>query len=486
VLAIVVIVAGIAMYINFSGIPKYEARKINLKVEVTQARVERGRDLAMTMCRMCHYNQTTKTLSGTRLLDMPPEFGKAFSKNITQHPTQGIGKWSDGDIAWLLRTGIHPHTGAYVPPWMIKLPNMADEDLYSIIAWLRSDDPLLAATDQDNTQSEPSFMAKALCYVAFKPFEYPTKPIAYPDTTNTVAYGRYIVTAVHDCYGCHLSDFANYNQLEPEKSVGFCGGGMAMPDANGLAQMSANITPDKETGIGKWTRDEFIKTLKTGVRPDGKPLRYPMTRMHTMSDHAAGCIYDYLRTIPTISQKVARSQPKGPWADDGEKLFDMKGCTSCHGKNGVGYATLKAADAKYPDDSVLVDVIKEQIRYNPDGFMPRYADVLNDAELATLAQHVRVNFASSSRKRRMENGERLEGFRECDVDAGSPFAETEIYASDQAPFLIQVGANSKTGHGFHVRKAVFVDAGSNIPNTGKHSGAHDPEEFAAKLNLCGE
>ncbi len=397
VLAIVVILGGIALYINIAGVPSYDTRTINLHVERTPARIERGRYLATQLCAMCHLNPRTKVLSGTEMLDMPPEFGRAWSKNITQHPTKGIGKWTDGELAWLLRTGIHPKTGKYVPPWMVKLPHMADEDLYSIIAWLRSDDPMLAASDADNREPEPTFLAKLLCYVAFKPFDYPSKPIPLPDTANTVAYGKYLTTAVFDCYGCHLADFANMNAADPESSKGYLAGGMQMPDAAKHTSVSANLTPDKQTGIGSWTRDEFITVLKTGIRRDGTPLRYPMTRLQKFSDHALGSIYDYLQTVPAVNNKITRTLPNGPWKSEGERLFDVYACSSCHGKDGVGFASLKLADAKYPDDSVLIDVIKDQVRYNPDGFMPRYDGVLDDGKLTMLAQHVRGLCRSGSK-----------------------------------------------------------------------------------------
>lgn len=389
VLAVVVIAGGFAAYVALSGLPQYETRVITLTVERTPERVQRGRELGLSLCAACHRNPTTKRLTGTQMLDMPEAFGKAYSKNITQHPTKGIGKWTDGDIAWLLRTGIHPHTGVYVPPWMIKLPHMADEDLYSIIAWLRSDDPMLAASDVDNVPSEPTFFAKFLTRVAFKPFDYPTARIPRPDTTNTKQYGRYLTTAVYDCYGCHLADFADVNALEPEKSKGYCGGGIEMKDAMGNTIVSSNITPDNATGIGKWTRDQFITTLKTGIRPDGTSLRYPMARMARLSDHAIGSIYDYLRTVQPINHAIPHNHTSGTFSSAGEKLFNTYGCSGCHGSTGIGYADLSAASAKYPADSVLIDVIRDQVKYNPDGYMPKYGTTISDADLATLAQYVR-------------------------------------------------------------------------------------------------
>ena len=94
--------------------------------------------------------------------DMPPQFGVAYSLNITQHPQKGIGSWTDGEIAYLLRTGI-ARDGRYTPPWMVKLPRASDEEIASIIAFLRSDDPLVQASDVEDIPSRPTFFAKFLC-----------------------------------------------------------------------------------------------------------------------------------------------------------------------------------------------------------------------------------------------------------------------------------------------------------------------------------
>jgi len=389
VLVIALVVGGFLAYVAVTGVPSYDTQKIDLKVDITPERVAHGRQLAAGLCMHCHLDPETKLLTGHELLDLPPEFGRAFSRNITQHPEKGIGKWTDGDLAWLLRTGVHPHTGRYLPPWMPKFPNMADEDIHSIIAWLRSDDPLLAASPVDNRESEPTFFAKFLTHVAFKPFDYPTKPIAYPDTTNTVEYGRYLATAVYDCYQCHSADFAKNDPLDPPKSEGFFGGGMPMPDAAGVNVYCANITSHAKSGIGRWTRDQFVHTMATGIRPDGTPLRYPMVRFNILNDHALGSLYDYLMTVPAIDNTVPKPELPTSYASKGEELFVKNGCNSCHGNTGSGIASLMLADRKYPDDSVLVDVIKEQQRYNPDSFMPHFGEILSDADLQLLAAHVR-------------------------------------------------------------------------------------------------
>ena len=68
-----------------------------------------------------------------------------------------------------------------------------------------------------------------------------------------------------------------------------------------------NLTPDKNTGIGDWTEDEFIKALKTGIVPNGAPaLRFPMQPYVNLTDKEASAIYAYLKTVPAINNKVER------------------------------------------------------------------------------------------------------------------------------------------------------------------------------------
>src|SRR6185503_20795136 len=152
-LVIVVFVGGAAAYIALSGIPRYTPGKVELTVEVTPERVARGRRTAHMLCIACHMDADTGKLSGHRMPDLPPQFGVAYSANITQDQETGIGAWTDGEIAYLLRTGIK-RDGSYAPPWMVKLPNLANEDLKDVIAFLRSDDPLLAPVKHKTPPSE--------------------------------------------------------------------------------------------------------------------------------------------------------------------------------------------------------------------------------------------------------------------------------------------------------------------------------------------
>jgi mono/diheme cytochrome c family protein len=307
VLAVVVIVViGFVSFIAIRGIPKFETQKIDLKIESTPERVAQGKKLANMLCVKCHLSSETNKLTGKLMGEAPKAFGEIYSRNITQHTEKGIGSWTDGEISYLLRTGIRKD-GHYSPPYMAKLPHISDEDIASIISWLHSDDPMLAASDVQMPEPKPSFLVKFLCFVAFKPFEYPTAPIAGPDKTNPVAWGKYIANAQLDCYTCHSADFKTDDFQNPEKSIGFYGGGNHMNNENGTVEiLTANITMDKATGIGNWTEEDFITTLKYGKRPNGEPVKYPMEPYALLDSAEVKAIFAYLKTVPPLDHKVNR------------------------------------------------------------------------------------------------------------------------------------------------------------------------------------
>lgn len=192
---------------------------------------------------------------------------------------------------------------------MPKFPLMADEDVYSIIAWLRSDDQRLAPSPKEYPPNQYNFMMKFLGNVAFSPPPLPARQITIPDTANIVAYGKYVANGLCVCFACHSADFKKMNYLEPEKSAGFYGGGNPMLNKSGETVPSANITIDKETGIGNLTAEQFYQAVKFGQNPRGGPLYYPMFPHTTLTDAEINGIWAYLQTVPPIKNQVARYKP---------------------------------------------------------------------------------------------------------------------------------------------------------------------------------
>jgi mono/diheme cytochrome c family protein len=79
---------------------------------------------------------------------------------------------------------------------------------------------------------------------------------------------------------------------------------------------TANLTPDKETGLGDWTEEMFIATMKTGRHQGkGRPLLPPMPyfNLQKLTDEDIKSVFAYLQSLPAIRNKVpAPIDPEEP------------------------------------------------------------------------------------------------------------------------------------------------------------------------------
>lgn len=285
-------------FVQFGPLPKYKADSPN--ISIGQKDISEGRRLALTICVRCHFNEQTKSFAG-RQHGNPKRLGVFFSGNITQDLATGIGTWQPGEIYFFLRTGIKPD-GSYVFD-MPKYPNLSDEDILSLVAFLKSNDPLVKPTYSLNPRPRFSFLTKFLLHFVLSPPSYSSLKVSSPDTNDFIAYGRYLVTCKFSCYDCHSRNMVTNNANHPEKSWGFLRGGNPHVNERGDKVLSSNITGDKKSGIGDWTEEEFVHCLKTGVKPTGGVLRDPMFPFPLISDREASAIYRYLMTIDVKGSK---------------------------------------------------------------------------------------------------------------------------------------------------------------------------------------
>lgn len=127
---------------------------------------------------------------------------------------------------------------------------------------------------------------------------------AHAQEAATVARGEYLARA-SDCIACHTSPggkpFA---------------GGLAMPTPFGTLY-SPNISPDKDTGIGTWSADDFYKMMHTGKSRSGELLypAMPFAAYTRMTRADVDAIYAYLRTVPPVKQRSREQDLRFPYND---------------------------------------------------------------------------------------------------------------------------------------------------------------------------
>jgi hypothetical protein len=161
------------------------------------------------------------------------------------------------------------------------------------------------------------------------------KPSAPPIGSKAdIDRGNYLVTTT-GCHDCHTPLQMGPNGPAPDMSRALSGhpAAMVMPPPPQLppgpwlvtasatntawsgpwgVSYTANLTPDAETGLGSWTRQSFIDTIRNARHQGaGRPLLPPMPApvYANMTDEDLGSIYAYLRTVPAISNKVPAPSP---------------------------------------------------------------------------------------------------------------------------------------------------------------------------------
>ena len=248
----------------------------------------------------CHTAKGQPVNAGGRRYDGP--YGTVYSSNITPERETGIGGWTDEQIITATRSGRRPNGERLLPVHPYPVFNgMAADDLKALSAFLRTV-PAVKRANQPKRITVPLFESVFLpaWLTAFAPRENP--PASAPSAG--VPRGEYLVRAVAHCGECHSprtmtmatdnSRFLAGNPKGPEDS--------AMP----------NITPDPDTGIGKWSVEEIADYLGSGNKPDGDVAGGLMGEVIdgtlagykdlTKADRLA--IAQYLKTLPPIRNKI--------------------------------------------------------------------------------------------------------------------------------------------------------------------------------------
>ncbi len=120
--------------------------------------------------------------------------------------------------------------------------------------------------------------------------------------------GRYLVESIAACGNCHTPQ--GPNGPVPGKTFA---GGLPFED-KAFTTYASNITPDRETGIGKWTDAQAVRAIREGRRPDGRLLGPPMPYglYRDLSDADVTAIVAYLRTVPAVKNEVPAPTFKEP------------------------------------------------------------------------------------------------------------------------------------------------------------------------------
>ncbi len=250
----------------------------------------------------CHTEPKKEANVGARPYPIP--FGKVYSTNITSDKETGLGNWTDQQILDAIVKGVRRDGSKLLPVMPFeKYSGMAQEDLKALIAYLRTLKAAKKVTPELNTWVPFARSIGARLFLAvFGRFS--TTPAQAPK--SGVERGRYLAEHVAICGDCHTP--RNFFGA-PNRALYLAG---MTEKGSPLGEGVPNITPDKETGIGEWKREDIVELLKSGIKPDLDNVQGLMLEVvqgvghgyKDMTREDALAIADYLKSIPAIKNKV--------------------------------------------------------------------------------------------------------------------------------------------------------------------------------------
>lgn len=279
--ASIFVVLTVTSLIGFQRIdfPKRSAAA-SIHVVATPERLARGQRIA-AICTECHATGAGAPLIGRNFFaEGGPPIGTLYAPNLTR--AGEINDWSDGEVIRAIREGIHKDGRALIVMPSKAFHNLSDDDVQSMVAYLRSLAPA-------GTRSPPSkfnvlgseFIGLDAAPTSAQPAI--TRPVVAPAAGQSAEYGRYLVS-IANCADCHGDDLAGRHPK--------------LPGPPGAPNLTA-IIPAYGTG------EDFIKLIRTGVTPGGRSLTGPMPWKYFSAfatDDDLLAIYSYLHSLKAIEK----------------------------------------------------------------------------------------------------------------------------------------------------------------------------------------
>ncbi len=244
-------------------------------------------------CVGCHTDKKNngKRLAGGRAFKT--DYGTFFSPNITPDPDTGIGDWSYEDFSKAMREGLSPEGHSYFPAFpYTSYTHITDADLMAMWDYLKVQAPVVQA-NRDHDLQAPFGWRWLMVFWNMLYFE--RGPATDWDR------GRYVTEALAHCHECHTprNALGGYDLDKAYAGTKRNPEGITVP----------NITPDRETGVGKWKTGDFELLFTIGMLPDGdfvggvmgESVSHSTSKM-TPSDRAA--MIRYLQSLEPVENDV--------------------------------------------------------------------------------------------------------------------------------------------------------------------------------------
>jgi cytochrome c553 len=291
------------------------------KIDSTPARLVRGGYLVNQVCACgaCHTSRehgdleseperTDAFLGGGNIMVAPGITDALWVPNITPDVDTGVGAWSDDELMRAIRDGV-ARDGHFLMPIMPynAYQHMSDEDVRAVVAYLRS------VPSYKQPRPRPALELGLVPRVLFTKIgvqmHAPARGVVAPGAGDKVELGAYVATLAA-CAECHSLTKKGPRKVDDPQ---FLAGSEAPFEDPAIGQVWArNLTPDKETGLGRYTTDQIEQAIRGGVRLDGKRMAPPMSVLvphySGLAQNDLDAVVAYLKSRPAATHLVPDRQ----------------------------------------------------------------------------------------------------------------------------------------------------------------------------------
>ncbi len=282
-----------------------------LQVEITTEKIDRGKYLAnhVMLCMDCHSTRDWNLFSGPMVLGTEGKGGEIFDqmlgfpgKYVASNITPiGLQSWTDGEIFRAITSGVSKNGRALFSIMPHHNYGLLDrKDIEAVIAYIRTLNPIENKPEISSSDFPMNFIINTI----------PKEPnfISIPEQSDKINYGKYMIAAA-GCMDCHTKQ-------EKGKFVGeLYAGGFEFKLQDGSVVRSSNLTPNKSTGLGNWTSEQFINRFKmyadsSYINPKATSAEFqttmPWTMYSGMYKADLEAIFAYLQSLTPVNNQVKK------------------------------------------------------------------------------------------------------------------------------------------------------------------------------------
>nr|WP_294506389.1 cytochrome c [uncultured Rhodopila sp.] len=357
--------------------------------------IARGKYLADAGdCVACHTKKDGQPYAGGLYLNTP--FGQLASPNITPDKETGIGNWTDDQFYRALHEGID-NDGDYIYPAMPYpyYTKVTRDDALAIKAYLFSLQPVQSKRPPSKMEFPFNIRSGLLAWnqLFFHAGTFQPDPSKSPEINR----GAYLVEGLGHCGGCHNGRILAGNSSEAERLQG------------GELQnwYAPNITADVRQGVGKYSDEQLVTYLKTGMAQGVGVANGPMAEtihdsLSKLTDADLHAMVAYLKSTPAKTTYDNTHQTAFTGASAVGRDAYLNNCASCHqldgkGINGAVVPLVGAASvlAGGPQDVIRVVLGGVEAR-GSNAPMPAIGAGMTDQDIADVVNYVRQAWGNSA------------------------------------------------------------------------------------------